>query len=90
MPRSPYIDDMPRIPPMGPDEFRQALAELGFIRVDHPNHSGIAPAAQWLGIGERTAHRMGAGQTEIPGAVAALLRLMRKYRLSPEGVAKLD
>ncbi len=89
MPRSPYVDEMPRIPPMSADEFRESLADLGFIRTDHPNHAGISPAAEWLGIGIRTAHRMGAGQTEIPGAVAALLRIMRKYRLSPEGVTQL-
>jgi DNA-binding XRE family transcriptional regulator len=57
-------------------QYRAALAALGLTQVE---------AAKFLGVGVRTTHGY-ANDRPIPLAIAKLLRLMVRLKLSPEDV----
>lgn len=50
---------------MSPKQYQQALDDLGLTQVG---------AGEFLGVSERTARRYVSGETEVPVAVALLLR----------------
>ena len=65
--------------PMPPQELREILAELGLTRLD---------LEVLAGSGERAARKWAKGESEVPGAVAHLMRLLRAHpELLPEAWA---
>lgn len=71
---------------MTPDQFRAALAKLGFAQSERPNDIGLSAFARWLPCEARQARRMAAGDSDIPPGVAKLLRLMVARKIKPEDV----
>jgi len=65
---------------MTPDQFRDALARLDLSQVG---------AARLFGYDERTARRWASGELPVPAAVAICLRLMLKFKVTPESATKL-
>jgi DNA-binding transcriptional regulator YiaG len=62
---------------MNPAQYRAALKRL---------HLSQRAAGPFLGVDERTSRRWAAGQTQVPEAVAKLLRVMIRHRLTPDDV----
>lgn len=60
------------------NEYRDALAKLGLSQMD---------AARMLCVGSRTSRRWALGESEIPYAVALILRLMIAKKIKPQTVA---
>jgi DNA-binding transcriptional regulator YiaG len=63
---------------MTPEQFQKAIAKLGLSQV---------AAGRFLEIGDRQIRKWIAGDARIPGAVAKLLRLMIRLKLSPAEVS---
>ncbi|MCD9821172.1 hypothetical protein [Bradyrhizobium japonicum] len=61
-------------------EYQRAIKRLDLTQVE---------AARFLGVDETTSRRWVAERSPVPRAVAMLLRLMIRYRLSPDQVAKI-
>ena len=55
---------------MSPEEYRSALDELGFTQVGF---------AECVGATGRTGQKWALGEARVPGSVAVLLRLLRRY-----------
>jgi len=55
-------------------EYRAALSAL---------HLNRRSAGHFLGVDERTSRRWAAGDTEVPHAIAVLLRVMIAFGISP-------
>ena len=64
---------------MNGDEYQKAIERLDLTKVE---------AARFLGVDDTTSRRWIAG-SPIPRAVVILLRLMIRYRLSPDHVQTL-
>jgi hypothetical protein len=60
---------------MSPKEFDRLIHELGFSQ---------QRAGEWLGYSKRTGQRFALGEKEVPAAVAMLLRVMTRYRITIE------
>jgi transposase-like protein len=65
---------------MNGTEYSKAIARLDLTQVE---------AARFLGVDDTTSRRWVADRSPIPRAVAMLLRLMIRYRLSPDHVSAL-
>lgn len=66
---------------MAPDEFRETLRRLELTQ---------AALAHLLDLNRKTVQRWAGGETEpIPPAVVLLLRLMIRYRISPQRMERL-
>jgi hypothetical protein len=61
-------------------EYQKAIARLDLTQVE---------AARFLGVDDTTSRRWVADKSPVPRAVAILLRLMIRYRLSPDHVVSL-
>jgi DNA-binding transcriptional regulator YiaG len=61
-------------PIMGKTEYRTILDQLGL----NPSSS-----ARFLGVNPRTSRRWASGESPIDTRTAMLLRVMRKYKISP-------
>lgn len=66
--------------PMQPAEYSEALARLGFSNRNF---------CQVIDVNERTGRDWVAGETRIPGSVAALLRLALALDLSSEQLREI-
>jgi hypothetical protein len=66
--------------PMPSDEYRTALARLGFTQ---------AEAARFLHLSLRTSGNYATGATNVPFVVAALFRLMIKHKLTADDINAL-
>ena len=66
---------------MTPHQLQRALDRLGLSQ---------RGTARLLGVDERTMRKWIAGNARIPEAVAKLLRVMIRHKLTPEDVDKLD
>lgn len=62
---------------MNGDEFQKAIARVDLTLVE---------AARFLGVDDTTTRRWVADRSPVPRAVVILLRLMIRYRLSPDHV----
>jgi transcriptional regulator with XRE-family HTH domain len=62
-------------------QYRDAIRALGLSQ---------AGAAQFFKVDDRTARRWALGESEIPEAVAMLLRLMIRLRLKPEQLTEKE
>ena len=69
---------MPKI--MEPEEFRRALDRLGI---------NISAAGEVLGVSKRQALRYGTGDTEVPEAVAKLLRIAIRRKIPADDIRDL-
>ena len=65
---------------MNGDELQEAIDRLGMSQVG---------AARFLGHNDSTVRRWIAGKFPIPHTVAMLLRVMVRYRLTPDNVLSL-
>lgn len=65
---------------MKPSEFRACLERLGLSQVG---------AARLFGYNERTFRSYAAGDLAIPVVVALLLRVLVKFKITPEQIEKL-
>jgi hypothetical protein len=59
---------------MTPDEYRKIYAALGLTQVS---------MGRFLGFDARTSRRWAAGNLQVPQHVEMLLRIMIKYKISP-------
>lgn len=55
-------------------QFKAVIREMGMSQ---------AGAGRFIGVSERTAHRMVSGETEVPASVALLLRSMLAHKERP-------
>jgi hypothetical protein len=62
------------------DDYRLAIEKLGLSQVQ---------AAKLFGANERTSRRWATGEHDIPVPVEIILRLMLRYRISPDEVRLL-
>lgn len=62
---------------MTKDEYRDAIARLGLSQVK---------AGVMLGVDPRTSRRWALGEDQVPRAVALLLRLMVRHKISPDEI----
>jgi hypothetical protein len=65
---------------MNGDEYAKAIERLDLTQVE---------AARFLGVDDTTSRRWVADRSPVPRAVTMLLRLMIRYRLSPDHVQTL-
>lgn len=73
--------------PMSADEYRAAIARLGFIETDVPNDTGQSNAARFFDRDARTGRLWAANGPPAPVAIA--LRLMLKAKISVSRARKL-
>ena len=66
---------------MNADEYRAAIDKLGLSQLG---------AAQMLDIADRTSRRFALGELPVWRLAASLLRLMLKFQVTPEDLAKLN
>lgn len=59
------------------EQYRIAIEKLGLSQVQ---------AARFFGANERTSRRWAIGENDIPVPVEIVLRMMLRYRISPEEV----
>ena len=62
-------------------QYRRAIAALGLSQIK---------ASEFLGVNRKTSPRWARGESPIPSAVATLLRVMIRHKLTPEDVSKLE
>lgn len=65
---------------MNGEEYRKAIERLDLTQVE---------AARFLGVDDTTSRRWVADKSPVPRATVMLLRLMIRYRLSPDHVQTL-
>lgn len=71
---------------MTPQQYRDAIARLGFGQSGLSSDAGISAAGRFLCGNPRTSRRWASGESPIPKAVAMLLRLMVRMKLEPDDV----
>ena len=72
-----------------PDDYRQMDADEYRTAIDKLGLSQLA-AARMLYIADRTSRAFALGETKVWPVVASLLRLMLKFRATPDDLAKLN
>jgi hypothetical protein len=77
----------PDRPTMTPDEFRAALARLGFIGEARENDEGISALAHLVGAPVRTAQNWAVKGP--PAGIVVMLRIMASLRLKAADVAEI-
>lgn len=63
------------------NQYRKAIDAIGLSQVG---------ASEFFEVSRKTSPRWARNEAPIPGAVAKLLRVMIKYKISPEEVDKLE
>lgn len=66
---------------MNKKQYREAIEKLGLSQVK---------ASDFFAVTRKTSPRWARGETRVPGAVAKLLRVMLKYKISVGDVEKLE
>ena len=66
---------------MNETEYSKAIKKLGLSQVG---------AGQFFGVSVKTSPRWARGESPVHPAVAMLLRVMLKYKLTPSDVEKLE
>ena len=66
---------------MNPKQYQKAIDALGLSQVG---------ASRFFGVSVKTSPRWARGESPVHPAVAKLLRVMIKYKLTPSDVEKLE
>jgi hypothetical protein len=72
---------------MKPDQFRSALKRNGFVRSHIANDEGLSECARVFGKSDRTVRSWTAEGP--PAEIALILRLMQRFKLTPDEIRKL-